>query len=118
MLGLFGFDIHDVLTGKAPLRVGLAYINRLPFEPWSVWRANKLGGPEHLGWTADTYLAADQIDAIRVQTVVAGNVGSRRRPKMPDPVYRPKVKTDEEVLAEAKDLASFDVTRLVKMTGG
>lgn len=118
MLGLYGFDIYEALTGKAPLRVAFAYINRLPFEPWSVWRANKLGGPEHLGWTPDTYLAADQIDAIRVQTVVAGNVGSRRTPRMPDPWPRPKVKTDEEVLAEAKDLTSFDVNRLVKMTGG
>lgn len=118
MLGLYGFDIYDVFTGKAPLRVALAYISRLPFEVWSVWRANKLGGPEHLGWSADTYLAVDQIDAIRVQTVVAGNVGSRRPPKMPDPSYRPKVISDEEVLAKAESLAEFDVTRLMKMTGG
>ena len=117
MLGLYGFDIHEVFTGKAPIRVALAYLSRLAFEPMSLWRANQLGGPEHLGWDTHAYLMADQIDAIQVNTVVAGNVGASRAPRMPDPVFRPKVISNEEVIAKAESLADFDVNRLAMMTG-
>lgn len=116
MLGLYGFDIHDVFKGKAPIRVAFAYINRLPFEPWSLWRAEQLGGPEHLGWTADTYQQASMTDAINVNTVVTGNVGSRKPPKMPEPVYRPKVKKEPEA-QKVESLADFNVQALMQAIG-
>lgn len=116
MLALYGFDIHDVFSGKAPIRVAFAYINRLVYEPWSVWRANQLGGPEHLGWTPDTYRLAEQIDATNVNTVITGNVGSKRPPKMPDPAYRPKVKEAE--VKPVESLADFNVMGLMQSVGG
>lgn len=116
MLGLYGFDLHDVLAGKAPLRVAFSYINRLCFEPWSLWRAEQLGGPEHLGWTPDTYQQAMLIDATNINTAVAGNVGSRKPPKMPDPTYRPKAKEPEDKKVES--LADFNIHALMAAMGG
>jgi hypothetical protein len=117
LLGLFGFDIHDVFTGKAPLRVALAYINRLTIEPWSQWRAEQLGGPEHLGWTPDTYKQADLLDAMLVNAAVAGNVGSSKPPKMPQPTYRPKVKKEPEV-QKVESLADFNIHAVMNAMGG
>lgn len=118
MLGLFGFDIHDVFKGKTPIRVAFAYINRLTFEPWSEWRAKQLGGPEHLGWSPDTYRQADLIDAMNINTAVAGNVGSRKPPKMPDPSYRPKVATPEPEAKKVESLADFNIHALMAAMGG
>lgn len=115
MLGLYGFDIYDCFTGKAPIRLALAYINRLPFEPWSVWRAEQLGGLEHLGWSHDTYRAADQVDAIMANTAITAHMGQRGKPKMPEPVFRPKVKKEQEPIAQSLD--DFDINKLVAMIG-
>lgn len=116
MLGLYGFDIHDVFSGKAPIRVAFAYLNRLVYEPWSVWRANQLGGPEHLGWTPDTYRQAELIDAMNVNTVITSNVGSKRPPKMPDPAFRPKLKEPEVKMVESLD--DFNIMGLINQIGG
>lgn len=118
MLGLYGFDIYDVFKGKAPIRVALAYINRLTFEPWSEWRANQLGGPEHLGWTPDTYKQADLIDAMNVNTAVAGNMGAKKPPKMPDPSYRPKVVDQQPKEEKVESLADFNIHALIAAMGG
>lgn len=116
MLALYGFDIHDVFKGKAPIRVALAYVTRLTFEPWSTWRAIQLGGLEHLGWTPDTYKTAELVDSVNVLTVVAGNIGSRKPPKMPDPSYRPKASEPEAKKVES--LADFNVRALMATMGG
>lgn len=115
-MGLFGFDLHEVFAGRAPLRVAFNYINRLCFEPWSEWRANQLGGPEHLGWSPDSYQQAALIDAVNVNTVISGNVGSRKPPKMPDPTYRPKVKEAE--VKKVESLADFNIHALMSAMGG
>jgi len=115
-LGLFGFDIHDVFKGKAPIRVAFAYLQRLAFEPWSEWRAKQLGGPEHLGWSPDTYQQASLIDAMNVNTVIAGNMGSKKPAKMPEPSYRPKVKEPE--VKKVESLADFNIHALMASMGG
>jgi hypothetical protein len=78
-----------------------------------MWRAEQLGGPEHIGWTPDTYRAADMIDAIMANTAVTANIGSRGKPKMPKPISRPKV-VKEQVPA-AKELDDNFVSSLVAM---
>lgn len=35
-----------------------ALIGRLPYEERSLWRAKKLGGPEHFGWGTDRMIWA------------------------------------------------------------
>lgn len=116
MLALYGFNLSDVFTGKAPIRAAAALINRLCFEPWSTWRAEQLGGPEHLGWSPDTYMQASIIDATNLNTVISGNVGSKKQPKMPDPVYRPKAKEPEAKKVES--LADFNIHALIQAVGG
>lgn len=116
MLALYGFDIHEVLKFRAPIRVAFAYLNRLPYEPWSLWRAMQLGGPEHMGWTPDTYRQAELIDAMNINTVITANVGSRKQPDMPEPAYRPSVKQPEE--KPAQSLADFNLVGLISQIGG
>lgn len=83
-----------------------------------MWRAEQLGGPEHLGWSPDTYRAADSIDAIMANTAITQHMGAKGKPKMPDPTYRPKIKRKDEPEMPAETLDDFDVSGLVAMIGG
>lgn len=121
MLGLFRFDPYDVFTGKAPIRVAMAYLNRLPHEVNSVWRANQLGGLEHFGWDITAYRLADLIDAVQLNTVVSGNVGSTKAPESPEPFYRPGIEAKERrepATPAAPTLAEFPWEQLARQTGG
>lgn len=84
-----------------------------------MWRAKELGGPEHLGWSPDTYKQADLLDAINLNTVITQHHGSKKPPKIPDPTYRPKVKQDEEPEVEkVESLADFNIGALMASIGG
>jgi len=119
LLTLYGFRIRDVFNGRALLSECMLYIQRLPYEPKSLWRAMQLGGPEHLGWSAETYKLADLIDAVQINTVITANVGSKKAPEMPEPVYRPSVKEDhdEEIEIPKQSLEEFDISKLMPMEG-
>lgn len=119
MLALYGFDIWDAIGGRVPTRTAFAYIQRLPFEPWSLWRAEQLGGPEHLGWTSETYLLADQVDADKAMLAIKTHRG-RGNVKMPDPTYRPKIREDRIKTPEAapvQSLDDFDINGFLAMMG-
>lgn len=120
-MALYGFDIYECFKGKASVQVAMEYVNRLPFEPNSLWRANQLGGPEHMGWSVDTYKMADLIDAVQINTVVSANVGSRKQPTMPDPVYRPQMKdtdlVDEKIEQPTRSLEEFDISKIMPIEG-
>lgn len=93
-----------MLEGRASTSVAYALIARLPYEPWSLYRARELGGPEHLGWSTDTYLATEQLDATMIGNALLANQGSKKRPKFPDPAYRPKHKKEVVEVKSIKDL--------------
>ena len=46
---------------------GFALVERLRNDPASRWRAQELGGEEHLYWSVDTYLLAALVDAVHAQ---------------------------------------------------
>lgn len=104
---LYRFDVWEVFKGRVPVSTALLYIDRLPHDPNSMWRAKQLGGPEHIGWSHETYLLADQVDAAKVMIAIKTHKG-KGRVKMPDPVHRPKIKkenlTDPEVTLENFDI--------------
>lgn len=120
MLGLYGFNIRDVFTGKAPISMAAGYLARLPYEPRSVWRAEQLGSLEHIGWSEDSYLLANLIDAVQVNTVVSANLGGNEPPEMPDPIHRPGMENDAEprVKPMAPSLEDLDIHALARMIGG
>lgn len=121
LLGLYGFDISEVFRGKAPISSAWAYLQRLAFEPRSLWRAKQLGSLEHVGWSEDTYMLANLIDALQVNTVVSANLGGSKAPEMPDPIRRPGDETPQERKVEAPvapSLEDLDIHALARMIGG
>lgn len=72
----------------------------------------QLGGPEHIGWTHESYLLAQQVDAVKALIAVTAHQGKKGRVKLPEPVYRPKVAKDEESGSEAT-LDNFDIHGLM-----
>jgi hypothetical protein len=53
-----------------------------------------------------------------MSAAVAGNVGSRKPPKMPEPTYRPKVKKVEPEVKKVESLADFNIHALMSAMGG
>lgn len=101
-----------MFAGRVPLRRALLLIQRLPHDPQSAWRAAQLGGPEHIGWSNETYLLAEQVDAVKALIAITAHQGKKGKVKFPDPVYRPKVEKDEETKEELT-LDDFDIHGLM-----
>lgn len=85
-----------------------------------MWRAEQLGGSEHFGWDHNSYLAADQVDAVKALISIKAHSGKRGPVKFEDPVYRPKpkdVKTEIETPVPDTSLDNFNVQALVAQMG-
>lgn len=93
-----GLNLVDALrdgSGYSPTQI-LLLIKGLPVESATV--AALRGGDEFLGWGADRYLMTALIDAVRENTYAFVSANSKKKPKAPEPMYRPK----EKVLARKK----------------
>lgn len=92
-------------------------IRRLAVEPWSEFRAEQLGGPEHLGWTSDTYKLTELSTALQINTEITRIHGSKAKPKKIEPSWiPPRVKIKNPGVAPELpklDLATFDVGGLL-----
>lgn len=88
----FGRDITDVFVDGTDLtpRKALAYIRALPFGCST--SASLQGGQEHRGWTPDTYMAANIVDAVQNNTYafVSANQKKNSKTPAPTPVERPQ----------------------------
>lgn len=76
---------------------------RLALEPGSVWRAQELGGEKWFGWSLETSLQADLIDAINFQTSATA---TNKKAKLKHPVERPDPKS-KPVEVRAKTVADM-----------
>jgi len=82
----------------------LVFVEGLAYKPDSRYRAEILGGPEHIGWSQDRYLAASTHDAI--MALIAGLSGT---PLGPDDRWpRPTVAESEKAAEVIGTLADFD----------
>ena len=54
------------------MRLVEALLERLKHEPWSMYRANGLGGPQWFGWSADSERLAALLDGQLLQTKATG----------------------------------------------
>lgn len=70
-------------------RLIYALVERLPLEPNSLWAALKKGGREYFGWGPLEYISANIVDSVGINTAVTQVAGTRRKPKIPEPSYRP-----------------------------
>jgi len=65
---------------------------RLAVEPYSLWRANELGGEKWVGWDMQAMLTADLIDATNFQTSATA---VNKKAKLKHPVERPEPKKQQ-----------------------
>lgn len=117
LLVLYGFDIWDAIDGRLPLRRAYSYIQRLVYEPKSVWRAKQLGGPElkdhinYYGWDANSAILADLYDALNVntRTMIAQNTPAEKQGSIPEitPYPRPGVEEVKKPEPPKQSLADF-----------
>lgn len=120
LLAIFGFDIWDAIDGRVPIRRAMAYLDRLCYEPRSVWRAKQLGGSElkdyapYIGWDQTHTMLADLSDQVQYLTkLYLGANSESRKVEEVDPYPRPNLKKIE------KPSASLDnfVGNLLNMFG-
>lgn len=112
LLAIFGFDIWDAIDGRVPCRRAWSYLDRLVYEPMSVWRAKQMGGPElkdyikFIGWDAKAYILADIADAIQMDmnVTLAANSKDHKLPEL-QPYPRPSDKKVEKPSAKLEDFA-------------
>lgn len=99
LLAIYGFDIWDAIDGRVPIRRAITLLDRLTYEPRSIWRAKQLGGPElqdyapYIGWDQTHAMMADLSDQIQLLTNAYQAVNSENH-KMAelDPYPRPQTK--------------------------
>lgn len=81
-------------SGYSPRQI-LVLIRNLPLE--SATMAAIRGGSEFLGWGLDRYLTTSLIDAVKENTFAFISANSKKKPKAPEPSYRPeKVKAKKK----------------------
>lgn len=89
-----GIKPWEILDGTYTPRQLLAYIRHLPLGSATV--AALRGGEQFLGWDPHMYMLANIVDAIQSNTYAFIAANSKRKPKQPDPVKRPRPKGDPE----------------------
>ena len=113
LLVLYGFDIWDAIDGRVPVRRAFIYLDRLCYEPRSVWRAKQLGGPEledyapYIGWDSTHSMLADLSDQIQFLTNAYQAVNTESHKMMDlDPYPRPNLKKIKKPSTSLDDFAS------------
>lgn len=87
----YGLNLRECVGGQLPpleiiilirgLKVGSRFVSELQ------------GGPQFLDWNIVAYQLANLTDAVNNNTFVVTAANSKRKPKQPKPVYRPKKET-------------------------
>lgn len=112
LLALYGFDIWDAIDGRVPVRRAITLLDRLTYEPRSIWRAKQLGGSEledyapYIGWELTHTMMADLSDQIQLLTNVYRAVNSENRKVAElEPYPRPSTKKIEKPSASLDNFA-------------
>lgn len=96
------------------MQLAASLIQRLKYEPRSVWRAKQLGGPElkdhmrFIGWDASTDVLADIYDAINANTRTIMAIVSEDESKIPDIPHYPRPGDDTPEVKEEKPKPSLE----------
>lgn len=83
----YGVSLVEAYRDWSPLFL-LAHVRQLPIE--SRTTAAMRGGEQFIGWGVERYFLASLLDAIHEQTYAFVAANSKRKPKRPKPVERPK----------------------------
>jgi hypothetical protein len=87
-----GLNLIDALSDGSSYspRTLIVLIKGLPLESATI--ALMRGSEEFRGWGIDRYQQATLIDAVRENTYAFIAANSKRKPKAPEPIYRPRDK--------------------------
>lgn len=117
LYALYQFDIWEAIRGRASLSLAVSLIQRLKYEPRSVWRAKQLGGPElkdhirYVGWDANSDILADLFDALNQQTrhQILANTPPEKQKNVPEiePYPRPGIGEVKQPEPPKQSLADF-----------
>lgn len=111
MQSYYGLNlVKELGDGMSPAQI-VVLIRQLPLESRTV--ASFRGGEEFLGWGVDRYMMAQLTDSIQNTTYAVVAANSKRKPKAPKPVYRPK-----KGGRAANNMFAQQIARVKKSKGG
>lgn len=86
----YSIDIRELVSGPTDLTPGyvLQLITGLPED--SVFVAASQGGPQFRHWGVEEHLLANLFDAVQTLTYVTIAANSKKKPKPPEALERPK----------------------------
>ena len=98
------------------LRLLVSLVKRLPYESRSLLAAKFRGkSEEHFGWGPAEYQLASLIDVVNFNTSVTQVAGTKHKPKVPQPSYRPggeEKKVRQIKPKSIKDMKNIQLGRL------
>lgn len=86
MWALYRLDV----SGPFDERLAETLVERLTSEPWSMYRAELLGGPEWFGYGLQSELLMQVADELRLQTKVTAQRKGRLKPSETRPRPEPE----------------------------
>lgn len=105
IFALYGIDPVDYLEQHENVDLIYILIERLAYEPMSIYRAKQLGDDSFIGWSADSNRLADLLDAVHFAAVT----GAMQKGKFKNVAQRPEAKnlkkTATRVTTKARDFA-------------
>lgn len=100
MFALYGVDVFG------PVRVSLleGLLERLAYEPTSLWRAKQMGGAEWFGWGAPEMQRADMVDRLSMVAKAQGKAGRLS----PSERYPRPVQSERKRVVSTRDWSSVE----------
>ena len=88
IFALYGIDPVDYLEHHENVDLIYILIERLAYEPMSIYRAKQLGDDNFIGWSADSNRIADLLDAVHFVAVT----GAMQKGTFKNIAQRPEAK--------------------------
>lgn len=99
---LYGVDV-DEWVWRPDVRLLVGLIERLPYEPRSMYRARSLGDDAWFGWTTEAALLAEMVD---MQAFAAAAAAVNKKARHKRIVARPEVQKQTRVVTTRDDVGA------------
>ena len=99
---LYGVDV-DEWVWRPDVRLLVGLIERLPYEPRSMYRARSLGDDDWFGWTTEAALLAEMVD---MQAFAAAAAAVNKKARHKRIVSRPEVQKQTRVVTTRDDVGA------------
>ena len=99
---LYGVDV-DEWVWRPDVRLLVGLIERLPYEPRSMYQARSLGDDAWFGWTTEAALLAEMVD---MQAFAAAAAAVNKKARHKRIVSRPEVQKQTRVVTTRDDVGA------------